>query len=126
MLGAIFGSAGFASGTLVSTGFTATGFASFKTGMRGAASGAGASVGRETFGSTRFASSAAEAEIAGAAACKPNPARNRLSGVSSTAPESSDPFAEAAFGSRRLPNLNPMNPVSFPTDRRNPTDRPYP
>ena len=83
-------------------------------------------MGREIFGSTRFASTAAEAESVGAAGCNPNPARNRFNGVSSTATESSVPFAEAAFGSRRLPNLNPMNPVSFSTDRRNPTDRPIP
>jgi hypothetical protein len=147
---AAFGSGAFASGALGATGFTSAGFASadFICGSGFAAAGfisgalisgagfasaafgsadlvsggtaGGASLGREIFGSTRCASTAADADKAGAAGCNPNPARSRFNGVSSEAPESSDPFAEAAFGSRRLPNLNPMNPVSFPTDRRNP------
>ncbi|GAB2178595.1 hypothetical protein [Dongia sp. agr-C8] len=118
--------AGFGSGAFISGARASTGFAAFETLLRGWISAAGAWLGGEIFGSTRFASTAAEAESAGADGCKPNPARSRLNGVSSTATGSPDPFAEAAFGSRRLPNLNPIIPVSFPTDRRNPTDRPIP
>jgi hypothetical protein len=122
-----FISAGFTSAGLISVGLISVGLISdalASTGIgwseilpRSWVCDAGASPGREIFGSTRLASTAAEADMAGAGDCKPKPARSRLNGVSSTATGSSDPFAEAAFGSRRLPNLNPIIPVSFPTDR---------